>query len=237
MPKRPRRPKTIQDTRCFATMVAAHQGWKLIADREFLDTLIAGLTTNHGRYGYYLCPCRDTLGSREADSGVICPCEYARRTSRSTATASAPSTKAPPSRRRVGSLGGSRSAARGVDGAQPRYMAAQSLPGAPRPRGMDPGSRPTACRSHRPCGSAVRPSIRLLHRVPDGKWARLIAKLYEADPLTCRRCGSSMHADLRSAYQSFRESLLPPGQPVPQSQLVPAAGLLVQSRMTGQPSY
>jgi ferredoxin-thioredoxin reductase catalytic chain len=74
----PGTPKTVQDTYRFASMVAAHQGWLLTADEEFLDTLIEGLTTNHNRYGYYLCPCRDSLGSRDADADVICPCEYAR---------------------------------------------------------------------------------------------------------------------------------------------------------------
>ena len=74
----PGRPKTVQDTRRFASMVAAHQGWRLITDDDFLDTLLEGLTTNHNRYGYYLCPCRDTLGSREADRDVICPCAYAQ---------------------------------------------------------------------------------------------------------------------------------------------------------------
>ena len=74
---RPKAGKSTQDTRRFVTMVAAHQGWRVIADAEFLDSLVEGLTTNHNRYGYYLCPCRDTLGSREADRDVVCPCEYA----------------------------------------------------------------------------------------------------------------------------------------------------------------
>jgi ferredoxin-thioredoxin reductase catalytic chain len=69
--------KSSEDTRRFVTMVAAHHGWRLSPDLEFLDTLIEGLTRNYNRYGYYLCPCRDTRDSREEDRDVICPCVYA----------------------------------------------------------------------------------------------------------------------------------------------------------------
>jgi ferredoxin-thioredoxin reductase catalytic chain len=71
-------PRPQADTRRFVEMVAAHHGWRASSDGEFLDTLVEGLTTNYNRYGYYLCPCRDSLGSREADEDVICPCRYAR---------------------------------------------------------------------------------------------------------------------------------------------------------------
>lgn len=67
--------KTTADTRRFAEMVAAKQGWALNPDAEFTATLIEGLTTNWNRYGYYLCPCRDSDGSREADAELICPCK------------------------------------------------------------------------------------------------------------------------------------------------------------------
>ena len=68
--------KTADDTRKFATMVASKQGWEINPDAEFTDVLIEGLTTNWNRYGYFLCPCRDSDGSREADARVICPCEF-----------------------------------------------------------------------------------------------------------------------------------------------------------------
>ncbi len=70
--------KSIQDTTTFTEMVAAKQGWKLLADQDFYQTLVEGLTTNWNRYGYYLCPCRDSEGTREADADVLCPCAYAR---------------------------------------------------------------------------------------------------------------------------------------------------------------
>lgn len=68
--------KTIKDTQRFVDMVSVKQGWELNPDAEFTDSLVEGLTVNMNRYGYYLCPCRDTEGSRQADADVICPCEY-----------------------------------------------------------------------------------------------------------------------------------------------------------------
>jgi ferredoxin-thioredoxin reductase catalytic subunit len=69
--------KTIQDTARFVAMVAAKQGWTVNPDTEFTNSLVEGLNVNFNRYGYYLCPCRDTEGSRQADEDVLCPCKYA----------------------------------------------------------------------------------------------------------------------------------------------------------------
>jgi ferredoxin-thioredoxin reductase catalytic chain len=71
--------KSIQQTRTFALMVAAKQGWAVNPDSGFTESLIEGLTTNWNRYGYYLCPCRDSEGCREQDASVICPCAFARK--------------------------------------------------------------------------------------------------------------------------------------------------------------
>ena len=70
--------KSIDQTRNFASMVAQKQGWRLNSDSSFLDSLLEGLTTNYNRYGYYLCPCRDSEGSRIEDAKAICPCVWAR---------------------------------------------------------------------------------------------------------------------------------------------------------------
>jgi ferredoxin-thioredoxin reductase catalytic chain len=67
-------PKSFDQTMTFAAMVAKKQGWALNPDGGFTKDLVEGLATNWNRYGYFLCPCRDTEGSREADSAVICPC-------------------------------------------------------------------------------------------------------------------------------------------------------------------
>jgi ferredoxin-thioredoxin reductase catalytic chain len=66
--------KSLEDTARFASMVAKKQGWVLNPDADFTSGLVEGLATNWNRYGYFLCPCRDTEGSREADAKVICPC-------------------------------------------------------------------------------------------------------------------------------------------------------------------
>jgi ferredoxin-thioredoxin reductase catalytic chain len=68
--------KTIEQTGQFVSMVAAKQGWMVNPDESFVSILVEGLTTNWNRYGYYLCPCRDTEGSRESDSAVVCPCSF-----------------------------------------------------------------------------------------------------------------------------------------------------------------
>jgi ferredoxin-thioredoxin reductase catalytic subunit len=66
--------KTAEQTLTFAAMVAKKQRWVVNPDADFTASLIEGLTTNWNRYGYYLCPCRDTEGSREADAKANCPC-------------------------------------------------------------------------------------------------------------------------------------------------------------------
>jgi len=71
--------KTLEETKTFTRMVAQKQGWVLTKDQSFYTDLISGLQTNWNRYSYFLCPCRDTEGSREADSDILCPCVYANQ--------------------------------------------------------------------------------------------------------------------------------------------------------------
>ncbi len=70
------RTKTRKDARRFVTMVAEHHGWKLNPDARFLEDLIEGLRDNYNRYGYFLCPCRESWEDRSRDEDVICPCRY-----------------------------------------------------------------------------------------------------------------------------------------------------------------
>lgn len=70
--------KTIEDAHTFTRMVADKQGWIPSRDEAFYEDLCAGLVTNWNRYGYFLCPCRDSAGSRELDATVVCPCVHAR---------------------------------------------------------------------------------------------------------------------------------------------------------------
>ncbi len=55
---------------------AANNGYFLCPDKELLDDLIDGLSTNEERYGYGSCPCRVAVGSKIYDGDIMCPCEY-----------------------------------------------------------------------------------------------------------------------------------------------------------------
>jgi ferredoxin-thioredoxin reductase catalytic chain len=70
--------KTAEQTRLFTSMVARKQGWLLNPDKVFYESLVEGLTYNFNRYGYFLCPCRDSDGTREADKKAVCPCLWSR---------------------------------------------------------------------------------------------------------------------------------------------------------------
>lgn len=70
--------KTPEEVRTFTQMVAKKQGWVLNPDPEFYGTLVEGLRSNWNRYGYFLCPCRDSEGNREADQKSVCPCAWSK---------------------------------------------------------------------------------------------------------------------------------------------------------------
>ncbi len=70
--------KELEDVFTFASMVAHKQGWQTSLDRDLYTDLCQGLKENWNRYSYFLCPCRDSYGSREKDSKAICPCIWAR---------------------------------------------------------------------------------------------------------------------------------------------------------------
>jgi ferredoxin-thioredoxin reductase catalytic subunit/rubredoxin len=55
---------------------AEEAGYHLNPDVEFTKGLIRGLLVNEKRFGYQICPCRLSLGSKEKDLDVICPCDY-----------------------------------------------------------------------------------------------------------------------------------------------------------------
>lgn len=38
--------------------------------------ILEQLLVNKQRYGYLLCPCRLTSGSKELDEDLLCPCDY-----------------------------------------------------------------------------------------------------------------------------------------------------------------
>jgi len=55
---------------------AKENGYFLCPDKELLDFLLDGLTTNTNRYGYGSCPCRVASGIKTNDGDIVCPCEY-----------------------------------------------------------------------------------------------------------------------------------------------------------------
>lgn len=57
--------------------VANKKGWVKNPDNDFRLQIEQGLLKTWNRYGYFLCPCRDGDGNREADHDIICPCAYA----------------------------------------------------------------------------------------------------------------------------------------------------------------
>ena len=69
--------KTTENALQFVRAVAGHQGWAVNEDEQFLGDLADGLARNYNSYGYFLCPCRDGDGDRNADRDIICPCDYA----------------------------------------------------------------------------------------------------------------------------------------------------------------
>jgi ferredoxin-thioredoxin reductase catalytic subunit len=55
---------------------ATKSGYLLNPDEEFTLGIVESLIVNEKRYGYPLCPCRLSSGSRAADLDIICPCDY-----------------------------------------------------------------------------------------------------------------------------------------------------------------
>jgi len=51
-------------------------GYHLNPEVEFTKELVKGLLVNQQRYGYWACPCRLSIGVKEEDLDIICPCDY-----------------------------------------------------------------------------------------------------------------------------------------------------------------
>ncbi len=55
---------------------ARRSGYFLNPDKEFTNQLLESLLINEERYGYQSCPCRLSVGKRQEDIDIICPCDY-----------------------------------------------------------------------------------------------------------------------------------------------------------------
>ncbi|HPT59667.1 MAG TPA: ferredoxin-thioredoxin reductase catalytic domain-containing protein [Fervidobacterium sp.] len=70
---------TVEEIRQYYENLKAKtekSGYRLNPDEEYTLGIVESLLTNEERYGYQLCPCRLTSGSRQADLDIICPCDY-----------------------------------------------------------------------------------------------------------------------------------------------------------------
>jgi len=52
------------------------KGYYFNRDKLKVLELLEGLIENKRRYGYMSCPCRLSLGEKETDKDIICPCVY-----------------------------------------------------------------------------------------------------------------------------------------------------------------
>ncbi|OPY68845.1 MAG: Ferredoxin thioredoxin reductase catalytic beta chain [Syntrophorhabdaceae bacterium PtaU1.Bin034] len=55
---------------------ALSSGYFINPDEQFTRDLIRSLIINQDRYGYPSCPCRLASGDKEADTDIVCPCDY-----------------------------------------------------------------------------------------------------------------------------------------------------------------
>lgn len=52
------------------------KGYFVNPDVEFVEFLLDNIQKNNDRYGYGSCPCRLSIGIKEKDQDLICPCDY-----------------------------------------------------------------------------------------------------------------------------------------------------------------
>jgi len=52
------------------------KGYYFNKDKLKVLELLEGLIENRRRYGYMSCPCRLSIGDKEKDKDIICPCVY-----------------------------------------------------------------------------------------------------------------------------------------------------------------
>ncbi|WAI00929.1 ferredoxin-thioredoxin reductase catalytic domain-containing protein [Methanogenium organophilum] len=55
---------------------AEQSGYHLHPDEDYAKDLVHGIVTNEERYGFAACPCRLSIGTREDNLDIICPCDY-----------------------------------------------------------------------------------------------------------------------------------------------------------------
>lgn len=68
--------ESVEKRRSELDQEAKKNGYNLNPDIAFTNGLVEGLIINASRYGYESCPCRLSLGDKQSDLDIICPCDY-----------------------------------------------------------------------------------------------------------------------------------------------------------------
>lgn len=68
--------KIISIWRDFADRQTGSEKFKLNPDIERVRLLAEGVLNNEDSHGFKYCPCRLTTGDKEADTRLICPCNF-----------------------------------------------------------------------------------------------------------------------------------------------------------------
>jgi len=68
--------KIISIWKDFADRQTGSEKFKLNPDMERIKLLAEGVLGNEDSHGFKYCPCRLTIGDKEADARLICPCNF-----------------------------------------------------------------------------------------------------------------------------------------------------------------
>jgi len=68
--------KIIAKWQDFADRQEGPEKFKINPDRIRVELLAEGVLSNEDRHGFKYCPCRLTSGDKEADTKLICPCNF-----------------------------------------------------------------------------------------------------------------------------------------------------------------
>ena len=67
---------TIKRWQDFADRQETHNKFIINSDKERVELIAEGVLNNEDNHGFRYCPCRLTSGDKEADTKLICPCNF-----------------------------------------------------------------------------------------------------------------------------------------------------------------
>ena len=65
-----------QQIQIWKDFAEKNKDFKINPDKKWIEKLAMGVLSNEERKGLKFCPCRITLGEREKDIKLICPCNF-----------------------------------------------------------------------------------------------------------------------------------------------------------------